>query len=356
LESLSLASSLLSWYQENKRDLPWRNTKDPYKIWLSEIILQQTRVVQGLPYYLAFGENFPTVRDLANASEQDVLRLWQGLGYYSRARNLHRCARMIMEKYQGRFPEDYHELLALPGIGEYTASAIASFAFKMPTPVVDGNVFRVLSRIFGIRDDIALRNTKKLFRDYSTKLINGSPPDLYNQAIMEFGALHCTPAKPKCFDCPFSSYCQAFQQQTQHQFPVKTKKTAVRNRHFYYFVFKSGSYLLMKKREQKDIWQGLYDFFLLEHQGVTDPIGLLETHLPDGSWLDHVKVGEPSVTYQHRLTHQLIKAKFLVVEPQDKRTLMHWKQLFGLKKFKVQNVLDLPKPILIHNYLKSDIF
>ena len=356
MESPSFASSLLSWYQENKRDLPWRETRDPYKIWLSEIILQQTRVVQGLPYYLAFCENFPGVSDLAGASEQEVLRLWQGLGYYSRARNLLSCARLIMEKYQGQFPENYHELVSLPGIGDYTAAAIASFAFKQPTPVVDGNVFRVLSRIFGIRDDISLQKTKKVFRDFSAKLINGSPPDLYNQAIMEFGALHCTPVQPKCFNCPFSNYCQAYQHQAQYQFPVKTKKPVVRNRYFYYYVVKSGPYLLMKKREQKDIWQGLYDFLLVEHQEETDPIKLLAGNLPNGSWLEHVRVCEPSVTYQHRLTHQLIRAQFLVVEPLDSQTFSEWKQVFGLRKFEVPDVVGLPKPILINNYLKADIF
>lgn len=356
MESPSFASSLLLWYQENKRDLPWRKTRDPYKIWLSEVILQQTRVVQGLPYYLAFCENFPTVSELASASEQQVLRLWQGLGYYSRARNLHRCAKLIIEKYQGQFPVNYHELITLPGIGEYTASAIASFAFKQSTPVVDGNVFRVLSRIFGIRDDISLQNTKKVFRDYSAKLINGWPPDLYNQAIMEFGALQCTPAQPKCYDCPFSNCCQAYQLQAQNQFPVKTKKTIVRNRYFYYYVVKSGKYLLMKKRKQKDIWRGLYDFFLVEHHKETDPLKLLAGNLPDGSWLDRVQVNEPSVTYRHRLTHQLIRAQFLVVEPLESQTFIEWKQVFGLRKFEVPDVLDLPKPILINNYLKADIF
>ncbi len=356
MKNSSFSSALLFWYHKHKRDLPWRKTKEPYKIWLSEIILQQTRVGQGLPYYQAFCQKYPSVTDLANASEQEVLRLWQGLGYYSRARNLHQCARLIVEKYQGKFPDCYHELLALPGIGDYTAAAIASFAFNLPTPVVDGNVFRVLSRIFGIKDDIGLQKTKKVFRDYSSKLISSSAPDLYNQAIMEFGALHCTPAQPKCISCPFSNYCYAFQNQAQHQFPVKVKKRAVRNRYFYYYVVKSGPYLLMKKREQKDIWQGLYDFFLLEQKEATDPIQLLESILPDGLWLEQVQINEPSATYQHRLTHQLINAQFLVVEPQNHQVLSNWKQGFGLKSFTVQEVLDLPKPILIDNYLKEDIF
>lgn len=356
LESQSFASVLLSWYQENKRDLPWRKTKDPYKIWLSEIILQQTRVAQGLPYYLTFIENFPDVVALAEATEQRVLRLWQGLGYYSRARNLHRCAGMIRDKYQGSFPENYQELLALPGIGEYTAAAIGSFAFKQPKPVVDGNVFRVLSRVFGIQDDIAASKTRKIFQKLSFSLMNGSPPELYNQAIMEFGALCCTPAQPKCLSCPFSSYCQANMTKTQHKLPVKTKKTAVRSRHFYYFVVKSGPCLLMKKRERKDIWQGLYDFLLVEHKAEMEPIKLLANSVPDGSWLEKIQVREPSMIYKHKLSHQLINAKFTIIDAIDNQTLRIWKQAFDLEEFEVPEVVNLPKPILINNYLKEDIF
>jgi len=356
LQNQTFASVLLSWYQENKRDLPWRSTTDPYKIWLSEIILQQTRVAQGMPYYLTFLENFPNVLALAEATEQQVLRLWQGLGYYSRARNLHRCAHVIRDKYKCSFPENYQELLALPGIGEYTAAAIASFAFKQPTPVVDGNVFRVLSRVFGVQDDIAASKTRKIFHKLSARLMNGSPPELYNQAIMEFGALYCTPAQPKCLSCPFSGYCQAYLTQTQDKLPVKTKRTAIRNRHFYYYVVKSGTCLLMKKRERKDIWQGLYDFFLVEHQGEIEPIQLLANSVPDGSWLEKIQISEPSMTYKHKLTHQLINARFTVINATDNQTLSVWKQVFGLEEFELPEVVNLPKPILINNYLKEDIF
>ena len=356
LESQSFALVLLSWYQENKRDLPWRKTKDPYKIWLSEIILQQTRVAQGLPYYLDFIEKFPNVVALAEATEQQVLRLWQGLGYYSRARNLHRCAGIIRDEYQGLFPENYQKLLALPGIGDYTAAAIASFAFNLPKPVVDGNVFRVLSRVFGIQDDIAATKTRIIFQKLSVRLMDSSPPELYNQAIMEFGALVCTPAQPKCMSCPFASYCQANMTQTQHKLPVKTKKTAVRSRHFYYYVLKSDSCLLMKKRERKDIWQGLYDFLLVEHQGEIDPMKLLVNSVPDGSWLEKIHVSEPSMIYKHKLSHQLIIARFTVINAIDNATFRTWRQAFDLEEFEVTEVVNLPKPILINNYLKEDIF
>ena len=258
------ANKLISWYQDNQRDLPWRHTRDPYKIWLSEVILQQTRVSQGLPYYQSFVAHFPEVFDLANATEQQVLRLWQGLGYYSRGRNLLKCARMVVEELDGKFPNNYMQLLELPGIGEYTAAAIASIAFKEAVPVVDGNVFRVVSRVLGISDDIAVASSRKVFFNYSKQLMMDAPPDLYNQAVMEFGALHCTPKQPKCDSCPLSLTCYAFQNSRQHQFPVKSKKVKVRNRDFYYLVIKSGASYLLNKRASGDIWQGLYDFYLIE--------------------------------------------------------------------------------------------
>lgn len=356
LDRQTFTRTLLAWYQDNKRDLPWRDIRDPYKIWLSEIILQQTRVEQGMPYYLAFCHNFPTVLDLAAASEQKVLRLWQGLGYYSRARNLLRCARMIADSYQGIFPESYEELVALPGIGDYTASAIASFAFKKPTPVVDGNVFRVLSRIFAIQDDIGLQRSRKVFKECSSKLMAGSPPDRYNQAIMEFGALHCTPARPKCHQCPFNHFCRAFQLGIQHRYPVKSKKKEVRKRLFYYFVVKSGSQVLMRKRNEADIWQGLYDFLLVESDCEHDAMELLAGHLPQGSWMDGIQVGEPTLPYRHRLSHQLIQAHFVLIEPKDNKTFTDWKKAFKLEAYKTAEIQDLPKPILIDNYLKADIF
>ncbi|GJM29916.1 MAG: A/G-specific adenine glycosylase [Cyclobacteriaceae bacterium] len=352
----SFAYTLISWYDRNRRDLPWRHTRDPYKIWLSEVILQQTRVAQGLPYYQSFCEHFPEVSDLASANEQQILRLWQGLGYYSRARNLLRCAQRIVDTYDGKFPEDYQQLLTLPGVGDYTAAAIASFAFGQSVPVVDGNVFRVLSRILGLHNDIALSGTKKVFKQYSSRLMNEAPPDRYNQAIMEFGALQCTPVRPKCHSCPFSANCHAFQTGNQKLFPVKGNKTKVRNRYFYYYVIKLGQNILLKERTGKDIWRGLYDFFLLEPGNEADPLELFAVNLPNVKWIDQVEVGEPSVTYRHKLSHQLISAQFMIIETNNTQVFEHFKQEFELSEFEVSDVHQLPKSILIDNYLKADIF
>ena len=356
MENSAFTSALITWYREHHRDLPWRQTRDPYKIWLSEVILQQTRVSQGLPYYQAFCRSFPKVSDLARASEQEVLRLWQGLGYYSRARNLHRCAQLIVKEYQGQFPRTYRELISLPGIGDYTASAIASFAYKQATPVVDGNVFRVLSRIFGVRDDIAIPNTRAIFKTLSAELMKHAPADQFNQAIMEFGALQCTPKRPQCSDCPLSTTCYAFANNLQHQFPVKTKKMSARKRYFYYYVLKSGSQLWLKKRTRKDIWQGLYDFMLLESDSKSDPVDLLAYHMPNPSMMNQMIIGEPSVEYLHKLTHQHINARFLVIEASSEAAFDGWQQDYELQAYSRSEVHKLPKPILIDNYLKADIF
>ncbi|HEY0769642.1 MAG TPA: A/G-specific adenine glycosylase, partial [Sphingobacteriaceae bacterium] len=225
---------IVKWYSENKRSLPWRETKDPYRIWLSEIILQQTRVAQGLPYYLRFVERFPTVSHLASAPQDEVLRLWQGLGYYTRARNLQKCAQTIVEKYSRKFPRTYAELISLPGIGEYTAAAIASISFNEKVAVVDGNVFRVLSRVFGIDTPINSAEGKKGFSKLANDLIHETAPADYNQGLMEFGALFCTPKNPKCEECVFRKSCHAFQNGLQQQLPVKLKSKASRKRYFYY--------------------------------------------------------------------------------------------------------------------------
>jgi len=350
------ATTLLSWYRYHRRDLPWRQTRDPYKIWLSEVILQQTRVAQGLPYYLAFIEQYPTVNDLAAASEQEVLRLWQGLGYYSRARNLLRCARLVVNEYTGKFPQSYSQLLQLPGVGDYTAAAIASIAFKESVPVVDGNVFRVLSRVFGIREDIAAAASRKVFKKRSSLEMGQAPPDLYNQAIMEFGALQCTPNQPGCKDCPLSSGCYAFTNNCQTRLPVKSKKVKVRDRFFYYLVIRSGSSYLLNKRTNKDIWQGLYDFYLLEQGNETDPLKLLEQNLPKLNGMGDLQVGEPSVVYQHKLSHQNISAQFIPIDSRTDRAFEEVKASLKLIEFEASDLHDLPKPILINNYLKADIF
>ena len=221
-------NQLIRWYSHQKRDLPWRRTNNPYKIWLSEIILQQTRVNQGMPYYLNFVDKYPTVNDLAAAQEQEVLRLWQGLGYYSRARNLHSCAKMVVGEYDGQFPNKFEELLKLKGIGRYTAAAIASMAFNQVNAVVDGNVYRVLSRVFGLYDDIAETKSAKVFEKLANELIPKDQPGEFNQAIMDFGAIQCTPKSPACAICPLSDSCYAFNKGETEQLPVKTKKVKVK--------------------------------------------------------------------------------------------------------------------------------
>lgn len=342
------SDKVVEWYKEHQRDLPWRGTQDPYRIWLSEIILQQTRVNQGLPYYLRFLEAFPTVTDLARANEQQVLRLWQGLGYYSRARNLHKCAKAIVENHKGVFPGTYAELLQLPGIGEYTAAAIASFAFKEAVAVVDGNVFRVLSRLYGIETPINSPAGKKQFTALANSLIDKKLPHEFNQGMMEFGALHCTPKNPDCESCVFKKRCVANLQDLQDKLPVKIKAKKARNRHFNYFVIEHNHQVLMKKRAGGDIWQSLYDFFLVE-----TPRAVFTKKLIAGNEVlgDLFKNRKGEITsfknYKHVLSHQIIHATFnhimLKSKPKGVSKELEW---VPLKK-----IDTLPKPILINKFL-----
>ncbi len=249
---------LITWYLQNKRSMPWRETTDPYHIWLSEIMLQQTRVAQGLPYYLAFTKSFPTVFDLANASEDEVLKLWQGLGYYSRARNLHATAKYVANELQGEFPDNYKDLLQLKGVGDYTASAIASICFNEVVPVVDGNVYRVLSRHFGI--DTPINSTKgiKEFKELAIELIDHEDPANYNQAIMEFGALQCKPKSPYCIVCPLNESCEALKTGKVDMLPVKLKKQKIKNRYFNYLIFSiNDQHTIIQQRTGNGIWKGL---------------------------------------------------------------------------------------------------
>ena len=265
-----IAKELLIWYSDNKRDLPWRMDRNPYKIWLSEIILQQTRVDQGLPYYLKFVEKYPSVHDLASAREDDVLRTWQGLGYYSRARNLHKCAKTIVEIFNGNFPSTKVELMQLPGIGPYTSAAIASIAFGKKEAVIDGNVLRVITRIYGIEDDISNQKTQKEIKTIVDELIPTSQPDQFNQAIMEFGALQCTPKKPGCDICSFRGLCIAQFKGSQMKIPFKSKKNGKRTRFFNYFLIEINENYLLRKRLKKDIWNGLFEFYLIETDSAKD--------------------------------------------------------------------------------------
>jgi A/G-specific adenine glycosylase len=334
------SEKLVKWYKDNHRNLPWRATRDPYRIWLSEIILQQTRVSQGLPYYQRFVEKFPSVNDLAAASEQEVLRLWQGLGYYTRARNLHRCAIKVATDYNGKFPETFDELIKLPGIGEYTAAAIASIAHLEPVAVVDGNVFRVLSRVFGVDTIINTPAGKKEFTVLANRVLDHKIPDIHNQAMMEFGALFCTPKNPMCLECIFKTNCQAYHGDLQYVLPVKRKIKKSSKRYFYYLVIKKGKSLALKKREEKDIWNGLYDFPLIEH---AKPVN--EEHLKK----EFGKGSIISKPFKHILSHQTIHARFIVTNSVSAPHLAK-----KAKFYSAAQIANLPKPVLISRFLESD--
>ena len=344
----------MQWYYKHHRDLPWRKTTDPYQIWLSEIILQQTRVAQGLPYYYRFVEAFPTVYDLAQASEQDVLRLWQGLGYYSRARNLHACAKTIVTEHDGKFPQHYKDLVQLKGVGVYTAAAIASFAFNETVPVVDGNVYRVLLEVFGIKDDILSTTGQKNFRKVATELVPDGRANVYNQAIMEFGALQCTPANPACLLCPVALICYAYQHGKQRELPVKIKKTKIRNRYLHYLVVRANGQLLMKQRQPKDIWTGLYDFYAIETSQPQEWDDLTDPFLAKLLSQPFVTV-EKSNTYQHQLSHQRLYVNFYIISFSD-TILQEPVDGHSGEFYTLEEVHQLPKPILIDNFLRDQIF
>ena len=311
--------SLLSrWYEKNKRNLPWRQTRDPYAIWLSEVILQQTRINQGLDYYLRFLKTYPDVFALAKASKDEVYRLWQGLGYYNRADNLMKTAKRVSGEYHGEFPADLQQLKSLPGIGDYTAAAIASISFDLPAPVVDGNVYRVLSRIFGITTPIDTSRGKKEFTEKAATLMQNYPPAEFNQAMMEFGALHCLPANPDCENCIFKNRCVAFSKGKQLDFPVKKSKTKVRDRHIYYFVIQidgADPKFFIKKRENRDIWRNLYDFPSVESDKALFDAkeALAKAEKKELFSFQKYKVGKVSKTYEHKLTHLRIFATFIPI-------------------------------------------
>jgi A/G-specific adenine glycosylase len=302
----SFSTKIISWYKENPRELPWRETSDPYKIWLSEIILQQTRVAQGLPYYYAFTQSFPTVKDLALAPESEVLRLWQGLGYYSRARNLHGCAKYIWHELGGEFPSTYDTLIKLKGVGSYTAAAISSFAFGEVKAVVDGNVFRVLARYFGIATDIASGKGKKEFETLANQLIPKEAPGEFNQAMMDFGSRLCVPKNPDCESCPLKEKCFAYVNDLVKSLPVKIKTTKIKDRTLDYVVIRCGQNWVWNKRKSGDIWTGLHDFPLVN------------------SWITPIPNStEPKPfpkKYRHILSHQRLHASFTEVEiPEENR-------------------------------------
>ncbi|MGL4597302.1 MAG: A/G-specific adenine glycosylase [Bacteroidia bacterium] len=312
---MDFSAELKFWYRQNARDLPWRHTTDPYKIWLSEIILQQTRVDQGMNYYYKFTENYPTVFDLAHASETQVLRDWQGLGYYSRARNLHTTAKLIVNEFGGKFPATYTALLQLKGVGEYTAAAISSICFREARPVVDGNVYRVLARFFGEATPIDSTLGKKRFRELAETLMDQAEPDVYNQAIMEFGARQCTPRNPNCGICPLAAPCIALKQKKIEVLPVKAGKTKVTERWMNYLILRHNNHLYIRQRTGNDIWKNLWEFPLLETTAATEPKALCKSQ----AWhtiLNDIPFELISVSdeIKHILSHQKIWIRFYELE------------------------------------------
>ena len=308
----TLSESLTAWYETHKRDLPWRRTSDPYRIWISEIILQQTRVAQGEEYYLRFIERFPDVRTLAEAREEEVLKYWQGLGYYSRARNLHAAAREIMERFGGKFPETYAGVSSLRGIGPYTAAAVCSIAYGLPYATVDGNVYRVLSRLFGIDTPIDSTKGQKEFAALARSLLDERRAGLHNQALMEFGALHCTPRSPGCVDCPVAERCRARQERKIDVLPVKQGKNGVIPRYFHYLDIAWQGKRFLKRRDGKDIWQGLFEFPLIETVLPVPPEELLGSDdfknlLPPETKPEITGIRPMPV---HQLSHRTIHACF----------------------------------------------
>ena len=352
MKKSNFSNILINWYNKNKRALPWRESHDPYRIWLSEILLQQTRVAQGLPYYYRFLEAFPDIKALAKASEKEVLRLWQGLGYYSRARNLHFTAKTIVADHKAEMPDSYAGLIKLKGIGKYTASAIASFAYNEKVAVVDGNVYRVLSRVFGLKEDISSPSGQKQFQQLADELLPDKNSDSYNQAIMEFGALHCTPKNPLCETCPLAFMCYAFAKNEQSALPVKLKKTAKVNRYFHYLVLKSGNKYLLKERKGKGIWQGLYEFPVAEENSLMEIGKLLKKQF--GKDAKEALIKSESREYKHILSHQNLYVKFWVIESVEIAEKLINKEEFRF--FTVKAIHDLPKPVLINKFLEESIF
>lgn len=306
-----IRNTIANWYNVQKRSLPWRDTTDAYKIWISEVILQQTRVDQALGYFYRFIERFPNVETLARAEEEEVLKYWQGLGYYSRARNLHSAAQQIFTKYHSIFPTDYKDVLNLKGVGDYTAAAICSFAYNKPYAVVDGNVFRVLSRLFGISTPINSSQGKKEFFLLANNLLNKKNPSLHNQAIMEFGALQCTPKSPNCTECPLQNFCVAFDCNMVKTLPIKKHTNSQKKRFFNFLFIKQENETFLEKRTQNDIWKNLYQFPLIETEKPIEPEELLKMPLfADKKFV----LTKSSSIYKHVLSHQIIYARFLTIE------------------------------------------
>jgi A/G-specific adenine glycosylase len=333
------AALLLQWHSKsNTRALPWKLEKDPYKIWLSEVLLQQTRANQAMPYYLNFVKKFPTIQQLAKAPEQTIFKLWQGLGYYSRCRNMIATAKIINSKYQNIFPNTYTEILALKGVGPYTAAAIASFAYNLPYAVVDGNVYRILARVFGIAIATDSNAGKIAFNALAQQLLPIKKAGIYNQAIMDFGATICMPKKPLCATCIFNKHCIALNNNSIETLPFKQKKIIVSSRYFHYLIFDDGAYLYFQKRTKKDIWQDLYEFYLIEND---------TPNLPLNPYWEHINGLQGSS--KQKLTHQIINAYFYLIPLDNVIQVPN-----HLLKISYKNISQTPLPKTIVAFLEAN--
>jgi len=341
---MEFVTLLLKWNRlQNRRQMPWKGEKDPYKIWLSEIILQQTRVEQGMAYYHRFIEKFPDVHKLAKAKDQVIFKLWEGLGYYTRCRNLIAAARYISKELNGKFPSTYEEINALKGVGPYTASAISSFAFNLPHAVVDGNVFRVLARVFGVAKPIDSTEGKKYFTQLANDLLDKKQAGIYNQAIMDFGAVVCKPAAPLCNGCVFNKTCYAFLKKKVYELPVKEKKISIKKRWFYYLVMEQENETAIRQRMAKDIWNQLYEFPIMEKERETT-IEAIILEAERSGWLSKKKYEVVTISqlFKQQLSHQLIAGRFIKIKLQEKgMTEMNilWVKARQLKKYAFPKII-----------------
>ncbi|MBN1990042.1 MAG: A/G-specific adenine glycosylase [Bacteroidales bacterium] len=348
---MDFKSILIKWYGHNARELPWRQTTDPYHIWVSEVILQQTRVAQGLSYYLRFINAFPTIKSLAQAPLDDLMKVWQGLGYYSRARNLQAGAQMVVERFNGKLPSTYDELITIKGLGPYSAGAIASFAFKQQVPAIDGNVYRILARIFGVFASPFTAGGKKEFHLLVMELMDKSAPDTFNQALLDFGALQCVPRSPSCSACPFVGICYAYRNNLIHQLPVKGKKIVPRDRFFNYIMVRHAGSTYINRREGSDIWNSLYEFPLVETDGMLEPEALMS--LPEWAAVvgsNGVFVKYISEVFKHKLSHQTIYARFFIVEV----SAIPYTLADNFTRIPIGNLSSISTPRLIDSFLAAE--
>ncbi len=346
---MTFSEEIIEWYQKHKRDLPWRNSNDPYIIWLSEIIMQQTRVEQGMPYFNRFAEKYPTVEHFASATEEEILKLWQGLGYYSRGRNMHQTSQAVMEEHAGYFPKNYDPLIRLKGIGEYTAAAISSFSSNEAKAVVDGNVFRLLSRYFGIDTPINTGKGKKIFTGLANELLDHTQAGIFNQAMMEFGSLQCKPKNPDCPVCPLQTSCEARLKNRIDDLPVKLKSQKSRERYFNYILAIKNDQILINKRRSGDIWENMIDLPLFETKSPIEVPDLILSENFIKAFGKQVLVRYVSKPVKHVLSHQRLNTSFIQIE-QFTEDFLPDQSWFYVSRDEFEK---LPQPKLIFQFFEN---